>query len=150
MENEFNIPELENWSSWTDKGPEDFKDIKDFLEFLIAHAPPTYVLKNGKPVPASFEEMAKQLSDFKLRRVDCTKVSDTIEVSTVFLGIAHGPSLMIRAEGIYIGNEDASKPLLYETMIFGGKLNNYQRRYHTLGEAKKGHWEIVEMAKADL
>lgn len=57
----------------------------------------------------------------------------SITVSTVFLGIDHnyGP------EG---------PPILFETMIFGGPHNNYQRRYCTWDEAEQGHAQACELA----
>ncbi len=57
---------------------------------------------------------------------------DDIRVSTVFLGIDHS-----FGEG---------KPLLFETMIFGGKHDEEQWRYSTWEEAEKGHVEAVGIA----
>lgn len=55
-------------------------------------------------------------------------------VSTVFLGLDHqfgdGP------------------PLVFETMIFGGPLDQYQERYCTWAEAEAGH--LVAMSKAKM
>ena len=47
------------------------------------------------------------------------------EISTVFLGIDHSFS--------------AGPPLLFETLVFGGKLADEMDRYSTWQEAKKGH-----------
>lgn len=53
-------------------------------------------------------------------------------VSTVFLGLdhsfGHGP------------------PMLWETMIFGGKHDEYQARYTTRDEALAGHHHAVKLA----
>lgn len=46
-------------------------------------------------------------------------------VSTVFLGMDH--------------SFGGGLPLLFETMIFGGKHDGYQERYHTWAEAEAGH-----------
>ena len=54
-----------------------------------------------------------------------------LEVSTVFLGIAHA-----------FGN---NRPLLFETMVFGGS-EDYQERYATWEEAEKGHDRVVKIA----
>ena len=54
-------------------------------------------------------------------------------VSTVFLGLDHSFHL----EGL---------PILWETMVFGGPMNSYQRRYSSLGEALKGHQEALVAA----
>jgi hypothetical protein len=62
---------------------------------------------------------------------------DTIQgvhVSTVFLGLDHGYSWL-----------PGAKPLLFETMIFEGDLDQFQQRYSTWEEAEKGHAEAVQM-----
>lgn len=50
------------------------------------------------------------------------------EVSTVFLGMKHGDCL-------------------YETMVFGGELDQLTERYQTKAEAAKGHLEVIEKVK---
>ena len=58
-------------------------------------------------------------------------------VSTVFLGTDHG-----------YGGE----PLLFETMIFGGKfdgLDEYQERCATLAEARAQHQRAIDLAKLE-
>jgi len=59
-----------------------------------------------------------------------------VEVSTVFL--CHDHSL-----GGLIGED--RKPILFETMIFGGKHDNCCERYHTYDEAMEGHKRVCEM-----
>lgn len=49
-------------------------------------------------------------------------------VSTVFLGHPHGKT---------------EKPLMFETMVVGGKFNKWIKRYWTLAEAIDGHKEIL-------
>lgn len=61
---------------------------------------------------------------------------DGIRVSTVFLGIDHG-----FGEGY--------APVLFETMIFGGKEDEYQERYCTWEEAEAGHAKAVRLAFGD-
>lgn len=58
-----------------------------------------------------------------------------ILVSTVFLGINH--------------NWGSGPPILWETMIFGGKWDKeeYQERYHTKEEALEGHTMALALAK---
>jgi hypothetical protein len=56
-----------------------------------------------------------------------------ILISTVFLGLDH--------------SFGAGPPLLFETMIFGGKHDQYQDRYATMEEALEGHATAVEFAK---
>lgn len=82
------------------------------------------------PVPVSFEQMLEMEQRPRLwRRVCWTAVGD-VKVSTVFLMLDHqygdGP------------------PLLFETMVFGGKLDQEQVRYSTWDEACVGHVEMVK------
>jgi hypothetical protein len=57
--------------------------------------------------------------------------NDNIWVSTVFLGINHN----------FFGE---GPPILFETMIFGGRMDEYQHRYHTYEEALAGHHMVCE------
>lgn len=59
-----------------------------------------------------------------------------VRISTVFLGIDHGFSL-----------DESHAPVLFETMVFGGSLDEYQDRYCTFLEAKNGHDSIVARVK---
>jgi hypothetical protein len=70
----------------------------------------------------------------KARRVALDERGDVM-VSTVFLGLDHR-----FGEGA---------PILYETMIFGGKENGYQDRYCTREEALEGHKKALAMAGLD-
>jgi hypothetical protein len=58
----------------------------------------------------------------------------SVVVSTVFLGIDHSW-------------EEEGPPILWETMIFGGPLNDYQVRYSSHDDAVKGHQEAVTLAR---
>jgi hypothetical protein len=65
-------------------------------------------------------------------RVGYTMVGD-VEVSTVFIGVAsprHNP------------------PRLFETMVFGGKLDRTQFRYVTWDEAEEGHRATIALVGA--
>lgn len=62
------------------------------------------------------------------RTVARTQIGDVV-VSTVFLGIDHA-----------FGD---GPPLLYETMTFGGPLDEEQERYYTRTEADAGHKIVV-------
>jgi len=55
-----------------------------------------------------------------------------IRVSTVFLGLDHQ-----YGEG---------EPILFETMIFGGKEDQYQERYSSYKDAEKGHIKACKLA----
>lgn len=59
-----------------------------------------------------------------------------VAVSTVFLGIDHN----------YFGGE----PLIFETMVFGGKHDGAQSRYSTYDEALRGHqWWLAKVTKSE-
>jgi hypothetical protein len=57
--------------------------------------------------------------------------NDDIYVSTVFLGIDHN-----------WGFEDEKRPILFETMVFGGEYDELQFRYCTIDEARAGHKDV--------
>src|SRR5687767_3446555 len=67
------------------------------------------------------------------RKVARTTVYDGCEVSTVFLGLDH------RMTGVREG-----KPIVFETMVFGGPFDGDGERYSTWAEAEAGHARFVE------
>lgn len=61
-----------------------------------------------------------------------------VRVSTVFLVLDHG-------------HEEGGRPLLFETLVFGGKLEGEMERYSTYEEAEKGHVRMVKrVRKAEM
>jgi len=93
----------------------------------------SYLLdENKNPYVASFDEFQKGWAD-DMKRVAIDYI-DNIKISTVFLGWDH--SFM-----------EESTPILFETMVFGGEYDEFQRRYTTYNEALQGHTEAVEMVK---
>ncbi len=68
------------------------------------------------------------------RAVAKTTINGEVRVSTVFLGLDHS-----------FGN---GPPLLFETMIFGGKHDQYQERFETWDQAETGHKIAVELASS--
>jgi len=62
--------------------------------------------------------------------VGMTKVGDA-DVSTVFLGLDHN----------FFG--DGSAPILWETMVFGGDMDQNQWRYGSYEDALAGHDRVV-------
>lgn len=101
----------------------------------MVERPYWYKLVNGKPEPADMMGCVEMFRNAEeLRRIECTKING-LSVSTIFLGIDHqwrqGP------------------PILFETMVFGdGPWDEFQRRYSTMGEAKQGHFEVVDAINA--
>lgn len=61
-----------------------------------------------------------------------TKVGD-VTISTMFVGLDHS------------GGKPTSRPLLFETMIFGGKHDRWQDRCSTWEEAEAMHERAVAM-----
>lgn len=98
-----------------------------------------YILDaNGEPVLENdLIRWAEWFEDGANRRVALTKVAPEIKVSTVFLGLDHNFSM-------------AGPPVLWETMIFGGKHDQEMWRYRTRDEAIKGHENAVQMAKQGM
>lgn len=79
---------------------------------------------------AKLEEMTDDFFRDESRIVAKADMGDA-HVSTVFLGLDHSHT----GEG---------PPVLYETMIFGGPHNEFQRRYCTRAQAKSAHESIVK------
>lgn len=94
-----------------------------------------YILEGHKPVPApSLREWGTWMNDGERRRVGWDVLGD-VKVSTVFLGLDHS-----FGEG---------PPLLFETMIFGGKHDEYQERYSTWEQAEAGHAKALALVKSE-
>ena len=69
------------------------------------------------------------------RTVAKDKIGD-VEISTVFLGLDH--------------QFGKGRPLLFETMVFGGELDQEMDRYSTYEEAEKGHKFMVKRVKEKI
>ena len=92
-----------------------------------------YILgKNHELVEADLITWGRFFEDINNRRVAEDSI-DGARISTVFLGIDH--------------NFGEGEPLLFETMIFGGKRDGEQWRWHTWEEAERKHREIVAEIK---
>lgn len=92
----------------------------------------TYSYKGDfETYPCSIDEWAEMLK--KSRTVS----SDTIKgvtVSTVFLGLDHNYS----GEG---------PPLIFETLVFGGTLDQEMYRYSTVQQAREGHEKMLSRVR---
>jgi hypothetical protein len=78
----------------------------------------------------SEDEAARLFRDIDYRRVAEDSIGDA-HVSTVLLMLDHD-----------FMND---RPVIFETMIFGGKFDGWQWRYCTREEAVEGHREAVEL-----
>jgi hypothetical protein len=83
-----------------------------------------YILDGKIPVLEPDIHMWGAWLDNADRHVDKTKIGGA-EVSTVFLGIDH--------------SFEAGPPLLFETMVFGGPLDQEQDRCSTWEQAQRMH-----------
>lgn len=93
-----------------------------------------YVLDDaGNPVPEP--DLMKWGKAFETmnRQVARDEIGDA-RISTVFLGLDH--------------SFDGGNPVLFETMVFGGKFDQECDRYFTRQEALKGHAAWVERVKS--
>lgn len=96
-----------------------------------------YILVDGEPYPCDdLIRWARWLEKSDRDRIVAQTTEGDIMVSTVFLGIDHN-----------FGH--AGPPLLYETMIFGGKHDGYQERYATREEAERGHANACAMLRGE-
>lgn len=92
-----------------------------------------YILVDGEPVPCDDLTLWSLWFGNRTDRIVQQDYVGRIFISTVFLGIDHR----------FLGD---GPPILYETMIFGGKHDQYQDRYCTRDEALAGHAHAVMLA----
>lgn len=103
---------------------------------LAGNEPPLFYIldpdKNIIPVRTTAEKLAyyRWYENPENRRVGRTEQAG-ISVSTVFLGIDHG-------------GWDGGPPILFESMVFGGPMDQHQNRYCTWEQALKGHVELCQ------
>jgi hypothetical protein len=103
-----------------------------------------YILVNGKIKHATLMEWAKWFEDIENRLVDRTEISKDVYVSTIFLGIDHSFKIFDPVL------DQEHRPILFETMVMGGKYADRGWRYSSHGEAKRGHWTIVDCIRKGL
>jgi hypothetical protein len=103
--------------------------------------PRVYILDvHGKPVhEPDVECWAEWFSKNENRILRQTDIARNIWVSTVFLGVDHNYTRSGRGP-----------PVLWETMIFGGRHDQYHQRYTSRADALEGHDAAVALTKAAL
>lgn len=96
-----------------------------------------YILKDKTPVPVELMEWARWFENTDNHRVavDTIAGNPDVTVSTVFLGLDHQ-----FGEG---------KPLLFQTMVFGGELDQEMERHSTWKEAEEGHRSMLERVRSE-
>lgn len=90
-----------------------------------------YILKGKETIPC---EDLLEWAEW-LKKADRKVAKDIIgesKISTIFLGLDYSFD---------------EKPLLFETLVFGGKLSDEMDRYSTWDEAVSGHNAMVEKVK---
>jgi len=85
-------------------------------------------------LPDSFLEGAKWFEEHLKERIVAQEEVNGVRISTVFIGLDHSYG-------------SSSLPVVFETMIFKGPLDQEQDRYHTWTEAEAGHIQMVERVK---
>jgi hypothetical protein len=92
-----------------------------------------YILEGQTVRKASFLEWAQWLEqNGPSRTLAQDAIAPDILVSTVFLGLDH--NLL----------KESDEPLIFETLVFGGKADGKMRRYSIYSQALAGHGEVVE------
>ncbi len=89
------------------------------------------ILKNKTPIEVSRDTWASWFETADRQVAETIIESTAIRISTVFLGIDHW----------FTGKDE---PILFETMVFGGELDQEMQRYSTWEEAESGHAKMVE------
>ncbi|QQX80814.1 hypothetical protein JK628_02780 [Shewanella sp. KX20019] len=84
-----------------------------------------YIQGPQKPIKKGNKKMLGKINHFR---------SEAVRVSTVFLGLDHNWY-------------DNGKPIIFETMVFGGIRDGAMIRYRTWDDAKVGHDEMVDAIK---
>ncbi len=103
-----------------------------------------YILdKRGQPVPCyeNLEWAAWFENSGELRRVALDDLGELGRVSTVFLALDYNFSPM--------HDPLTYRPILWETMVFGGPHAYEMRRYMSREAAERGHAEMVKMIREE-
>lgn len=82
--------------------------------------------RQGRPIDVT--EMVRLSQDPSYRLVARDFVG-AVEVATVWLGFDH--------------SFRSAEPVLFETVVFGGRMDQYSRRYGTEEEARAGHARVL-------
>jgi hypothetical protein len=97
-----------------------------------------YFDRDGNQI--TVEEFEKKRSDIDYQRVGLFETlanGEKISVATVWLGMNMG----------FVPNDP---PVIFETIVFGGRNNGMMRRYATELEALVGHNEVVDIVQDTL
>lgn len=102
-----------------------------FQDVMRRIATSHYILAGREVLQVTLVEYIRWLEDHVEEKFLCfDPIKRNVEVSTVFLGLDHSLGRM-------------EKPILFETMIFGGKRHGFARRYTDFDDAIQGHQQVV-------
>lgn len=104
----------------------------DAISETIRRGPGNYILDGHRPVRCDDLMLWGAWFQEHDRRVASTRIHG-VWVSTVFLGLDH--------------NFGRGPPVLFETMVFGGEMDQEMRRYRTWDEAERGHREMCALVR---
>jgi len=96
--------------------------------------PMYYILLDRTPIAVDMMTWAMWFENADNRRIARTEISERCHVSTVFLGLDRNWTM-------------SGDPVVFESMVFGGPLDQEQRRYRSYAEAERGHQELVTEAR---
>jgi hypothetical protein len=99
---------------------------------------PKYYDRDGKEIAE--EEWQEKVTDIEYQRVGVFETlanGEKISVATIWLGMNQS----------FVPTED---PIIFETMVFGGRNNGMMRRYSSELQALIGHNEIVDIVQDTL
>lgn len=120
-----------------------YKDIYEQMESAMGKADMNrgwYKLDDNKKVIACTmleSAMEREKRNFIVKQ----EMIGDIKISTVFLGLDHSMDSF--------NPPDDHKPIVFETMIFGGEHEDYQMRCSTWDEALLMHQEAVDLVKGN-
>lgn len=99
-----------------------------------------WILVGQTPIEVNSKEWARWFEKNQERIVAQEKIGEAF-VSTVFLGLDHSYSLnALRGDPDHV-------PELFESMVFGGQLDELCWRYRSYIEASVGHKKLVKAVK---
>ena len=121
--------------------PECLKSLAtDVATALSPNPTGCYILDEDRATPIPCPDPVKWGLWMKAtdRHVADTEIAPNVHVSTVFLGMDHS-----------FAEVSACDPILWETMVFGGPLDQEMDRYTSRADALEGHARMVEKAKEE-
>ena len=92
--------------------------------------------ENKEPYPATLNQYMILFDNIDMKVTAYDEI-DGVRISTVFLGMDHSFS-----------HEPGHIPVLWETMIFGGEHDDYQKRYTSHHDALEWHQRALELIKS--